>query len=56
MRILKPDTEAEVVEAVANAFASRTPLALEGNASKRMLGRPVKADAVLKQLDALDGK
>jgi glycolate oxidase FAD binding subunit len=54
MRILKPYTEADVVEAVANAFASRTPLALEGNASKRTLGRPVNADAVLK-LSGLTG-
>jgi glycolate oxidase FAD binding subunit len=54
MRILKPETEAEVVEAVAEAFAGRTPLVLEGNATKRTLGHSVKADTVLK-LSGLTG-
>jgi len=48
MRLLKPETEAQLVEAVADAFASRMPLALEGNATKRTLGHLVKADTVLK--------
>jgi glycolate oxidase FAD binding subunit len=54
MRVLKPETEAEVVDAVSAAFAARTPLVLEGNATKRTLGHAVKADTVLK-LSGLTG-
>ena len=48
MRVLKPETEAQVADAVAGAFADRTPLALEGNGTKRTIGRTVKAEAALK--------
>lgn len=54
MKILKPDTENEVVEAISAAFATHTPLALEGNATRRTLGHPVKADTLLK-LSGLTG-
>lgn len=50
MRILKPETDSEVQQAIAEAFAARTPLALEGNGTKRSLGHPVAADTVLKLL------
>jgi len=48
MRVLKPDTEAAVVDAVQEASRARTPLAVEGAGSKRGLGRPVTAGTVLK--------
>ncbi|MFM9863981.1 MAG: glycolate oxidase subunit GlcE [Micropepsaceae bacterium] len=54
MRVLKPESDDEVVEAIAQALAARTPLALEGNGTKRTLGHTVKADAVLK-LSGLTG-
>ncbi len=54
MRVLRPETEAEVVEAVSAAFAARTPLALEGNGTKRALGHPVQAETALK-LSGLTG-
>lgn len=54
MRIQTPETEAEVVEALAAAFAAGKPLAIEGNGTKRTLGHPVNADTVLK-LSALTG-
>ena len=54
MRILKPETDGEVEQAIADAFASRTPLAIEGNGTKRMLGHAVAAETVLK-LSGLTG-
>jgi glycolate dehydrogenase FAD-binding subunit len=48
MRVLKPDTEAAVVDAVQQAWHAQTPLAVEGTGSKRGLGHPVAADMVLK--------
>jgi glycolate oxidase FAD binding subunit len=54
MRILKPETEDEVVEAISESLAAHTPLALEGNGTKRTLGHAVKADTVLK-LSGLTG-
>ncbi len=54
MRILKPETEAEVVEALSAAFAAASPVAIEGNGTKRTLGHPVSASAVLK-LSGLTG-
>lgn len=54
MRILKPETDSEVEQAIAEAFAARAPLALEGNGTKRTLGHPVAADTVLK-LSGLSG-
>src|ERR1700741_2098115 len=51
LRVLKPDTEAQVAEAIRDAKA---PLALEGNGTKRGLGRLVAADTVLK-LSGLTG-
>lgn len=48
MRVIKPDTESEVQQAIAAAFAARTPLAIEGGGSKRSLGRAVATDTVLK--------
>jgi glycolate oxidase FAD binding subunit len=54
MRILKPETDSEVEQAIAEAFAARSPLALEGNGTKRTLGHPVAAETVLK-LSGLSG-
>ena len=54
MRILKPETEADVVEALAAAFAAGNPVAIEGNGTKRTLGHPVKTETVLK-LSGLTG-
>ena len=44
---LVPATEAEACEAIAEARAGRRILTIEGSGSKRMIGRPVAADAVL---------
>jgi glycolate oxidase FAD binding subunit len=54
LRILKPDTAADVLDAVRDAAANTTPLAVEGNGSKMGLGRPVDAGIVLK-LSGLTG-
>ncbi len=54
MRILKPETADEVEQAIAEAFAARNALALEGNGTKRTLGHPVAAETVLK-LSGLSG-
>lgn len=54
MRILKPETDEQVVEAIAGAFAARAALALEGNGTKRTLGHATEADTVLK-LSGLTG-
>lgn len=48
MRVLKPDTEADVVDAVRDAARTATPLAIEGNGTKRNLGRKVDAPATLR--------
>jgi glycolate oxidase FAD binding subunit len=48
LRVLKPDTEADVADAVRDAAKSATPLALEGAGTKRGLGRPLTAQTVLK--------
>ena len=49
----QPRTEAEVVAVVAEAFGARTPLAIEGFASKAALGPPARAQAAL-ALSGLD--
>ncbi len=54
MRVLKPETDRDVEQAIAEAFAARTPLSLEGNGTKRTLGHTVAADTVLK-LSGLSG-
>ena len=54
MRILKSETADEVEQAIAEAFAARNALALEGNGTKRTLGHPVAAETVLK-LSGLSG-
>jgi glycolate oxidase FAD binding subunit len=54
VRVFKPDTEAEVQDAIATAFASRTELALEGNGTKRHLGHTPTATTALK-LSGLTG-
>lgn len=51
MRVLKPDTEDQVVEAIRDATA---PLMIEGRGTKQNLGRTVAADAVLR-LSGLTG-
>jgi glycolate oxidase FAD binding subunit len=51
MRILKPDTEEQVVEAIRDAQGS---LAVEGRGTKERLGRAVAADTVLR-LSGLTG-
>lgn len=50
----KPDTAEQVVEAVAWALSNETPLEIVGQGTKRGLGRPVKAEAVL-DLSGLSG-
>ena len=45
--IVAPATEAELAALVAAATASREPLAIEGNGSKRALLRPVQAARTL---------
>ena len=54
LRILKPDTADDVRDAVRDAAQRATPLALEGNGSKRGLGRLVEAETILK-LSGLTG-
>jgi glycolate oxidase FAD binding subunit len=48
MRVLKPESEAEVAAIVAEAAAARQTLAIEGGGSKRNLGRLVPPSDVLK--------
>ena len=48
MRVLKPDSEADVADAIRDAVKSRAPLAIEGGGTKRHLGRSVASQAVLK--------
>ena len=50
----KPDTAAHVAEAVTWAVANENPLEIIGQGTKRGLGRPVEAEAVL-DLSALSG-
>ena len=54
MRILKPDSEADVADAIRDAAKSQTPLAIEGGGTKRHLGRAVDTQAILK-LSGLGG-
>lgn len=54
LRILKPETAAHVLEAIRDAAKNATPLAIEGNGSKRALGRPDAPGTVLK-LSGLTG-
>jgi len=51
MRVLKPDTEDQVIEAICDA---RAPLIVEGRGTKQNLGRTVTADTVLR-LSGLTG-
>jgi glycolate oxidase FAD binding subunit len=51
---LKPRDGADVEEAVAWALAAGRPLAIEGQGSKRSLGRPVETDVIL-NLSGLSG-
>jgi glycolate oxidase FAD binding subunit len=44
---LAPATEADACEAVADAAASGTPLALEGNGTKAAIGRPIQTERTL---------
>ena len=48
MRVLKPDSEADVTEAIRNAARTQTPVAIEGGGTKRHLGHAVEAQTVLK--------
>lgn len=48
MRVLKPDTEADVLDAVREAARNASPLAIEGNGTKRALGRKVDTPATLR--------
>jgi glycolate oxidase FAD binding subunit len=48
MRVLKPDTDAQVVEAIREAFEARKPLAVEGRGTMRAFGRAVPAETVLR--------
>ncbi len=54
LRVLKPDTEADVATAIRDAARAATSLAIEGNGSKRALGRTIAAETVLK-LSGLTG-
>ncbi len=54
LRVLKPDTEAAVIDAIRQAAHERTPLGVEGGGSKRALGRSVATETVLK-LSGLSG-
>lgn len=54
MHHLRPETEAQVVEAVQSAIAGRRRLELIGLGSKRGIGKPVEADDLL-DLSALTG-
>ncbi len=48
VRVLKPDTEADVADAIRDAARAQSPLAIEGGGTKRHLGRTVDAPAILK--------
>ena len=52
LRILKPETPAEIIDIIRDAGTNA--LAIEGNGSKRGLGRPIETEAVLK-LSGLSG-
>src|SRR5689334_16068662 len=54
MRVLKPESEAEVAAIVAEAAAAKQTLAIEGGGSKRHLGRLAETSDVLK-MGALSG-
>lgn len=54
MSIFRPDTEAQVLDAVRWALAEAQPLEVAGHGSKRGLGRPVQAAHTL-DLSALSG-
>ena len=54
MLTFRPETEAQLVEAVQAAIAERRRLEILGLGSKRAIGRPVQADAVL-DLSGLKG-
>jgi len=45
--LIEPKTEAEVADAVREARAARTPIAIEGGGTKRSFGRPVQAERTL---------
>ncbi|MDT8342902.1 MAG: glycolate oxidase subunit GlcE [Thermohalobaculum sp.] len=44
---MTPASEADLGEAIARAAAARTPLEIAGGGTRRALGRPVQADAVV---------
>jgi FAD/FMN-containing dehydrogenase len=44
---LKPQTETDLIDAVQDALAARTPLELIGTGTKRRLGRPMQTAATL---------
>ena len=48
MRILKPDTEADALDAIRDAASTTTPLAIEGVGTKRAFGRAIDAVTVLR--------
>jgi glycolate oxidase FAD binding subunit len=48
MRVIKPDTEAQVVEAIREGYEARKPLAVEGRGTKRAFGRAVTVETVLR--------
>ena len=48
MRVIKPDAEADVHDAIRDAARVATPLAIEGNGTKRSLGRTVGSETVLR--------
>ncbi|MDB5446806.1 MAG: hypothetical protein JWQ97_2123 [Phenylobacterium sp.] len=54
MEVLHPRDAADVAEAIAAAVSRRKPLEVVGGGSRRQLGRPVAAEAVL-DLSALSG-
>jgi len=54
MRVLKPESEADVAAMVAEAAAAKRALSIEGGGSKRGLGRVAEPSDVLK-LNALSG-
>jgi glycolate oxidase FAD binding subunit len=45
--MLAPATEAEACEAIAEAAAAGTPLAVEGNGTKATIGRPIQTERTL---------
>ena len=48
MQVFAPTSEADAAAIVADAHALRRPLSIEGNGSKRGLGRPIETPAVLR--------